>query len=119
MPLAEFSVDTTDPGHPLVSVNGEDISARVRQVAVNAPAGVIPTVLIEVSAGARIEGTGVVQIDSGADPSSVVLDWLGNLDADELERVALESMGGFGTGSTGEAFVAVLKGWVGGDAART
>ncbi len=49
-----------------------------------------------------------------ADPLAAMQAWLGNIDADELERTALESME-LGSGSYSAEVLAVLRRWAGGD----
>lgn len=111
MGLADFRIDTTDVGAPRVWVNGDELEG-VNRVAVDAPVGAIPTVMLEQTGGAVVTGVGVVRVDGGEDLSSSITAWLEGIDPEELGRQALDASSGLGGSTVGESFLAVLKGWV-------
>lgn len=70
-------------------------------------------VYLELLGYGTIEGEGIVHVVKGG---SDIGEWLSQIDPDELEKAALDRMGGFGSPSTGAAVLEVLRGWAGGGA---
>lgn len=116
MGLSRFSVDVGVGGRGRIEVDGVDVADRVRRVTVDSAAGEVPKVFLEMHGEGRIEGEGIVTQLIDLDQREVVAEWLSNIDPGGLESAALEKMGGLGGGmTTGEAFLSVLKGYVGVD----
>ena len=108
MGLAQFRVDTTQPGRPQLTVNGEDLSSIVSSVTFQASAGEVPKILVEVLEGGVVEGEGIVIVPTHPDLAGAMTQWVGSLDPAELERLILAESAGLGGGTTGEAIVEVL-----------
>jgi hypothetical protein len=90
--LAEFEVEVNAVGHGRVVVNDEDLSREVSGVTVSTAPGQ-PTVLTlhHLGAAGRITGQGVVHVVT-ASAGEALAELLGGLDAEEIERLALERM---------------------------
>lgn len=116
MPLAEYRIDTSDPTSPKVEINGVPV-VGYRRISVDVGAGDVPVVFVELLGSGVFEGEGVVQVKSDVEPDlrEALLAFFDNLDPQELERAMLARQGGLGGESTGEAALAVLKEWSGGD----
>lgn len=95
-----------------IEVDGQPVK-NVRSIAVKAEVGEATKLYVEMIGEGTIEGEGVVHVVRD-DNRSTVADWLANIDPDELEKAALDHMGGLAGGSTGAAFLDVLRGWAGG-----
>ena len=118
MTFANFDIHLPAAGRGArIVVNGEDVSDRCSRVAVESAAGEVTRVYLTSFAEGRIQGEGVVEvrIPADVDQREAVLEFLDNLDPSVIEQEVLASMGGLDGGSTGEAFLTVLKGYVRGD----
>lgn len=80
---------------------------------VKAAVGEATKVYLEIAGTGAVEGDGIVHVVAPASRATIA-DWLATIDPDELEKAALDRMSGLGGGSTGEAMLAVLRGWAGG-----
>lgn len=95
-----------------IEVDGKPVTNAV-SVAVKAEVGHVTKLYLELVGDGTIEGEGIVHV---VKPGPNVGEWLSHIDPDELEKAALDRMGGLDGGSTGAAMLAVLRGWAGGGA---
>jgi len=116
MGLTPFDISLA-PGEGRVVVDGQDVSSRVTRVTIDAPAGEIPKVFLELNGQGTLEGEGIVHIVKDQDMREIVAEFISNVDPSALEAAALEKLGGGLSApmSTGEAFLEALKGYVRGD----
>jgi hypothetical protein len=118
MGLTQFDIVLPAAGQPaVIRIDGEDLANKVTRVVVEADsADRIPKVYLEMKGEGRLSGEGIITQLVDLDQRQVVAEWLFNIDPGSLESLALEKLGGLGGGmTTGQAFLAVLKGWVGVD----
>lgn len=111
--LASIKVELKANGTGLVEVNGEDISDRIRGLALQVVPGQTPVMTVhQLASASRFEGQGIVQVQS--DPQVVadsILRFLEAMDPEELERVSLERQS-WGDSAI-ESMLAVMKEWAG------
>lgn len=110
--MTPFSLRLPVVGSPEVTVGGVPVP-DVCSVAVKAEAGEATKLYLTLNGDGTITGDGIVHVVRDA-PHGAVVDWLSQVDPDELEKAALDRMGGLGGGTTGEAVLDVLRGWAGG-----
>lgn len=108
MALTPFDISVA-PGDGRVVIDGQDVTSQVAAVTVQAEAGGIPQVYLQLRGEGRIEGEGIVHSAADLDQRQVVLEFLGNIDPGVLEGAALERCGGLGADeTTGQAFLNAL-----------
>lgn len=115
--LSTFDIDIS-PGDAKIVVDGEEIS-HVVSLKFEAGVGEVPRLTLERFRYQNGHLSGEAEINWSSpepDQRELVLRFLENLDADEVEKDMLARCGGFGGDeSTGEAFLQVLRGYLGGD----
>lgn len=120
----------TSPGHEdgtlvasqacTIEVGGRNINElmRVKRLGLVFEPNEVPVLHVEAYAAEDVDVVGVVRVhhEVEADPIDAMMRLLDAVDPEEWESKALEQMG-LGDGKrTGQAFLDVLKGWIGGAA---
>lgn len=114
MGLLRFSLHVDANGSTQVLLDGADISGRVAGISFASRPGQPPVLTLLHSGEGEIAGEGIVRVvEEGIDQRQAVLDFLGNLDAAEVDRQALAKME-WGSKSLTAAIIDVLKEAVGG-----
>lgn len=119
MGLTPFRIDLTDLAHPLVDVAGVDLTklASISRVSVDMRVADVPKVYVEVLSSGVVEGEGLIHITQPAaeppDQREAVVEFLSNVDPEQLEREMLDEFGGLSDATTGTAVLEVLKRWAG------
>jgi hypothetical protein len=116
--LTSIRIEMDAAGHHDVVVDGEAVGDRVAAVDVSLRRGQPSVVSLH-----QVPGTGVIDGDAivrlvgdQQDAGEAVRAFLAHLSGAELERLALERMGGMSGLSTGDAFLEVLREAAGGGA---
>lgn len=110
MKPAAFDIVLGVLGPDSVVVNGDDVTEYVEAVAVTARHGYPNEVRLALRPGAdplRLAGDGIVHVQPG-DAEDVIVAFLSNVDADQLEKTVLERMS-WGDSSTFAVALAVLS----------
>jgi hypothetical protein len=108
-------------GQSTIILDGQDVSNLLSRVTVDLAPKQAPQVFLELATTVlpeAIECQAVVRIVQivAEEPAKAMLKFLENIDADELDRCILESMGGLGEAQTyGTVCLDVLRGWANGD----
>lgn len=102
-----------------ILINGENVASRCRALRVESAADETTRIILESYAEGRIQGEGIVYVEVPQDQRQALHEFLSSLDPATVEQDVLEKCGGLGGMSTGEAFLEVLKGYVGVDVDRT
>lgn len=111
--LADFTVDTTDPLNPAVTVNGERVNkSQLRAAVLEVGGPQVPTLTLHMAAAGTVEGKGIVQVvpDGTGDllpEGEAVARFLSSMDPGQVEAAALSRAGGQG-GNLIAAVLAVL-----------
>lgn len=106
-----WSIETDEVGRVLrCEIEGVgDVAVDVEAVQITATPAEPPSLVMYLRAGVAIEGIGIVAGVEAGSSKQTVLAWLATLDAETLEKAALESMGMFGPSTTGEGFLTALR----------
>lgn len=98
---------------------GEELITDATRVSIDCIAGEAPKVILEFAdqpvEDLALEGVVYVVREIPADPLLAVQEFLGALDADELNKAVLNEMEFGGTETFSEAALKVLRGWARGD----
>jgi hypothetical protein len=109
-------MDVAANGTGRIVVAGQDVSQQVRGFTFNAQVGEPPMLTLYEMAEGGIEAEGIVRVvEDGLDQRQAVVEFLSNLDPEELNRVAMEKMSWDPAASPGQGFISALKEMVGGD----
>lgn len=92
MALLPFRIDTTNPGAPVVEVDGVDVSDQVRALRLDcAPGTDLPVLTLELRPGAGpVEGAAEIQTVA-TDLAGTVRAFLAQLDPNEVQQAALNN----------------------------
>lgn len=105
--LAKFEIDAA-PGNTKVVVNGTDLTSNVTHLQLELAPGQLPRLTLRMTADGRIEGEGVVAVQSAQDDvTQIVLDLVAGIDAEEWTRLAMNGIATLGT-SPAESFKQAL-----------
>lgn len=113
MGLSEIIIDVDAVGRGTVEVDGVDIRPEITGFQFSSQPGQACQLVVQQYAGAGLiksEGVVYVEQEPGAvDETSVILEWLANLDPEQLERDVLDSFNGLVPPAThGEAWLQAL-----------
>jgi len=106
MTLSQFRIELRPNGASAVVVDEVDISDRVGGLSLFAHPGGPARLTVELLGEGGIEGLGEVTATRNSD----LAEFFDNIDAEELERVALERVG-FGNSNVTQTMLDILRDW--------
>lgn len=109
--IAEFQIQTTLAGAERIVIDGVDISDRVSSFALVSRPGEVTRLTVELRACGPVEGLADVAFIA---PAVDLAHFFAGIDADELERVALDSLGAFDDVGATQAMLNTLAAWAAG-----
>lgn len=90
-----LKVDATDPVRPVVTLDGQDIGSNVTEISWRAELGrSLPEAIIALAPNATVSFDGLARVSVGEqlDPGPAAAQFLTAIDAQELERAALNRL---------------------------
>ena len=90
--MAQFRIEATAGALPVLVLGNQRVPG-VTALAFDAQPGELPRVTVQIVGEGVIEGEGIVHVEKAGDDRQAVLDMIDGLDPDEVDRVALASLG--------------------------